>query len=242
VTFTGLAGKYDPGPFTSFITSTYSWKTADVTALVQAWIDGAPNYGFMLMQTPMTALQAYWSSEYAANPALRPKLEINYLYQGVPYYVVIQRTDAEPLAVTDTFFGDTTNHCALDELATGHLNENEKYSIFRFNFTVSSSEGCTPGYWRNHYEDWPATGYHTSDYFNTVFGVSYFSPTYTLARAIWQNGGGLGRLARHGTAALLSAAHPEVNYPYTVAEVIAIVRSGNIDRLVEANELGCYIR
>src|SRR3990172_2470878 len=103
-------------------------------------------------------------------------------------------------------------------------------------------EGCTPGFWRNHYEDWPPTGYAPTNIFDTVFGTSYFNPAYTLGDAIWQGGGGINRLARHGTAALLSAAHPAVNYPYTVAQVIAMVQSGTIDPLAQANELGCRIR
>jgi hypothetical protein len=102
-------------------------------------------------------------------------------------------------------------------------------------------QGCTPGYWKNHLEDWPPTGYFPSDYFNTVFGVSYFSPTYTLLDAINQGGGGILRLARHGTAALLNAAHPAVNYPFSVAQVIAMVQAGSADPLAAANELGCRI-
>jgi hypothetical protein len=104
-------------------------------------------------------------------------------------------------------------------------------------------EGCTPGYWRNHFEDWPATGYSTGQDFDTVFGTDYFSPNITLGQAIWRGGGGVNKIARHGTAALLSAAHPDVDYPYTVAQVISMVQSGggNIDLLVDANELGCNI-
>lgn len=102
-------------------------------------------------------------------------------------------------------------------------------------------EGCTPGYWRNHPEDWAPTGYNTSDNFDTVFDVNYFSPDITLFQAVKLGGGGVKQLARHGTAALLSAAHPDVNYPYTVAQVIAFVQAGNVAPLVEANELGCKI-
>ena len=40
---------------------------------------------------------------------------------------------------------------------------------------------------------------------------------------------------------VLSAAHPDVNYPYTVLEVIAFVQAGDAETLVEANELGCEI-
>ena len=44
-----------------------------------------------------------------------------------------------------------------------------------------------------------------------------------------------------GTAALLNALHPAVNYPFTVAEVIAFVQAEDVAELVEANELGCPI-
>ena len=44
-----------------------------------------------------------------------------------------------------------------------------------------------------------------------------------------------------GTAALLGAAHPDVAYPFSKAEVIAFVKGGLVDPLVEANELGCQI-
>jgi len=101
--------------------------------------------------------------------------------------------------------------------------------------------GCTPGYWKNHLEDWPPTGYSPADDFDTVFGVDLFSPDITLNEAVRARGGGVKKLARHGTAALLSAAHPDVDYPFTVAEVIALVQAGDVDPLVAANELGCDI-
>lgn len=116
-----------------------------------------------------------------------------------------------------------------------------------YKWTVSceptGGEGCTPGYWRqpHHLDDWVPTGYAPGDIFDAVFSTSYFTPTYTLFDAIWEGGGGINRLARHGTAALLSAAHPDVDYPYSVAEVIAMVQSGTIDPLAQANELGCSI-
>lgn len=98
-------------------------------------------------------------------------------------------------------------------------------------------EGCTPGYWKNHLDKWAPTGYSTGDDFDTTFGVNYFSPNINLGQAINMNGGGLKKVARHGTAALLNASHPGVNYPATVAEVIAAVQSGNVDGLAIYNEL-----
>jgi hypothetical protein len=103
-------------------------------------------------------------------------------------------------------------------------------------------EGCTPGYWKNHLGDWSPTGYSPADDFDAAFGVDLFSPDITLDDAVNARGGGVKKLARHGTAALLSAAHPQVNYPFTVAEVIALVQAGDVDPLVAANELGCEIR
>lgn len=102
-------------------------------------------------------------------------------------------------------------------------------------------EGCTPGYWKNHLEDWAATGFAPGDDFDATFGVDLFNPNITLEQAVNLGGGGVNRLARHGTAALLSAAHGDVDYPYSVAEVIAFVQAGDADALEAANELGCDI-
>lgn len=101
--------------------------------------------------------------------------------------------------------------------------------------------GCTPGYWKNHTERWAEAGYALDADFDTVFGTDYFNPDITLEEAVNLGGGGNKRLARHGVAALLSAAHPDVDYPYSVAQVIAAVRAGDADVLVGFNELGCPI-
>jgi hypothetical protein len=82
----------------------------------------------------------------------------------------------------------------------------------------TGGEGCTPGYWRNHIEDWADAGLNPGDDFDATFGI-----------------------ARHGTAALLSALHPAVAYPYSPAQVISTVQGGDVEDLVDANELGCAI-
>jgi hypothetical protein len=100
--------------------------------------------------------------------------------------------------------------------------------------------GCSPGYWRNHFERWPETGYAAEDDFDTTFGVDLFSPDVTLGQAVELGGGQPNDLARHGTAALLSASHPGVNYPYAVDAVKALVKQGDAEgRLATANTLGC---
>jgi hypothetical protein len=83
------------------------------------------------------------------------------------------------------------------------------------------------------------TAYSPQDDFDTVFGTDYFDPDISLLEATWLKGGGVNELARHGAAALLSAAHPDVDYPASVAEVIALVQAGDAGTLVLYNELGC---
>lgn len=101
------------------------------------------------------------------------------------------------------------------------------------------TDGCTPGFWKNHLALWGPTGFIPGDVFDTVFGVNLFGPGFTLDDAINAKGGGVKKLARHGTAALLSAAHPDVAYPLEVAGVIAAVQAGDADTLADFNELNC---
>lgn len=95
--------------------------------------------------------------------------------------------------------------------------------------------GCTPGYWKTHFGDWPE-GYSPSDDFDTTFGVDLFDPDITLGEAAWARGGQENRLARHGTAALLNAAHGGFEYAYSMGEVLALVQAGDADALEAANE------
>ena len=100
-------------------------------------------------------------------------------------------------------------------------------------------EGCTPGFWKNHLDEWAPSGLSPADDFDTTFGVDLFDPDITLGDAIKLKGGGVKKLGRHGTAALISALHPDVGYPFTGLEVIALVQAGNAHALATANELGC---
>lgn len=107
-------------------------------------------------------------------------------------------------------------------------------------------EGCTPGYWKNNQGMWPSP-YQPFNSFGEIFGV-VLQKDYTLIQALNLGGGAnFAKILRHGTAALLSAAHPDVHYPYSVDQVIQIVKDalgGNkyaIEALVTANEYGCPI-
>lgn len=86
-------------------------------------------------------------------------------------------------------------------------------------------EGCTPGFWRNHPQAFPAP-YTASTLLGSVF--SGLSPTYanlTLAQALALGGGGLDALLRQAVAALLNAASTDVDYPLTVAQVISLTNA-----------------
>jgi hypothetical protein len=108
-------------------------------------------------------------------------------------------------------------------------------------------EGCTPGFWKNHPDAWPAS-YQPDDDFDTVFGVDVFHPDIILHRALKLGGGGVHALARHATAALLNAASPDVAYALSEQQVIALVQAafmpggdveGTKDQLEMFNEQGC---
>lgn len=108
-------------------------------------------------------------------------------------------------------------------------------------------QGCTPGYWRqsHHFDSWIPTGYAPGDSYNTTFAVN--GSFDTLLDAVWARGGQERALARHAVAALLNAAHPDINYAYTVDEILAGVQaayaSGDFnpfkDALDTANNAGC---
>lgn len=109
---------------------------------------------------------------------------------------------------------------------------------------VIGGEGCTPGYWRNHLERWAETAYSPGDDFDTTFSdadiLDMFDPNLTLGYVI-DHPQDVPQVAFHGVAALLSADHPDVGYPYTVEQVINLVQAGDLDALKTANELGCPI-
>jgi hypothetical protein len=111
--------------------------------------------------------------------------------------------------------------------------------------SACGGEGCTPGYWKvdQHLDDWGPTGYDPDDDFDTTFGVDWFDPDVTLLEALWMRGGKEKALARHGVAALLNASHPGIDYEYSAAKVMWLVRTGMEwakNKLEYQNEMGCY--
>ena len=121
--------------------------------------------------------------------------------------------------------------------------------------TPEGGEGCTPGFWKNNADKKGATQW-TDPYDPTDLVSSVFSdaPTgigsKTLLAGLQQGGGDLDALTRHAIAAVLSAAHPDVDYPLTVAEIVDMVNDAYNgltdvedlkDLLAGFNEAGCSI-
>jgi len=122
---------------------------------------------------------------------------------------------------------------------------------------VLGSEGCTPGYWKNHQSRWAATGFSTSQTLESVFDIpdAYGVDNSTLLAALSFKGGpavadAARLLLHHAVAALLNASHPGVDYPRTPASIIADVNAALAtgsrstmlalkDALDRDNNLGC---
>lgn len=120
-------------------------------------------------------------------------------------------------------------------------------------------EGCTPGYWKTHTDNWEEV--NPDDLFSD--GTSAVLVGVTLEQALAGSGGsgvsGAERiLARAATAAFLNAAHEGVGFPWRrystgldgrpplVATVVAALESGSradmlalAARLDADNNLGC---
>jgi hypothetical protein len=121
--------------------------------------------------------------------------------------------------------------------------------------TPPGEEGCTPGFWKNHPEAW--VGFMPGQTLGSVFdpvllgdlaGVTLLEalsfeggPTLTDAQEI---------LLRQAVAALLNAAHPDVDFSLSEEEVIedveAALATGDretilalAEELAAANEAGC---
>lgn len=122
----------------------------------------------------------------------------------------------------------------------------------------TGTQGCTPGYWKNHTGSWSGTGYSPGQSTVSVFSAASAFPSLagkTLLQSL-QGGGGPGTLGgatillRAAVAALLNAAHTGVDYPLTKAQIISQVNSAlasnNRDTMLSLgstldgdNNLGC---
>lgn len=89
----------------------------------------------------------------------------------------------------------------------------------------SKTSACSPGYWKNHPVSWPA-GISPTAQFDQVFALGDHMEPYsrTLLEALNSTGGGVYKLMRYATAALLNAKHTGVNYELLDNEIRDIVK------------------
>jgi hypothetical protein len=90
-------------------------------------------------------------------------------------------------------------------------------------FGFCESNGCTPGYWKNHHATWAPTGLEPGDSWNDTFGVAGYDPDVTLAEAL-DPPTELQTFGAHSVAALLNALHPDGNYALSADEVKTLVQ------------------
>ena len=143
--------------------------------------------------------------------------------------ILTSKVGGGPVSITTSKLTGTYTASGQIEFEVGHV------ATFYNSPIEMGGEGCTPGYWKNHLSAWPVD---PSTDFDATFGTDLFSPDITLETAVNLGGGKENRLARHGTAAYLNSLS-SVDYPYSTAEVIALVQAGDADALEAANELGC---
>ncbi len=139
---------YNPDTIDSFVTNGDGWRSANVTDLVQEWLDGTPNYGFYLEQGTST-YSTYPSSDHA-DISIRPMLEIVY-YTTDPAdttTVTIQRPGSEQEDVADAYIWQNHpdyNGGTSDTLYVGLIGDYLKESLLQFNFETIIEEKASLG-------------------------------------------------------------------------------------------------
>lgn len=249
VTWNNFGGAFDAAVAGSFVADSLGYHTVDLTALVQDWVDGTPNYGIYIEQD-LFGLAMYHSSE-EPNEAVRPKLDICYTSSSGSDCFTIQNVGGAD-DVLDAWIWEMypdANGGNSYLLFTGVREGGAKQSLLQFNFDVtppppSEGWGCTPGYWKQkqHFDSW--VNYAPGDNYFAVFGTGFDDG---LLGVLKTGGGGEAALGRHSVAALLNAASPDVDYAYTEAEIIQMVQdafaSGDFESVKNLfeyeNELGC---
>ncbi len=126
--------------------------------------------------------------------------------------------------------------------------------------TNIGEQGCTPGYWKNHTQNWEEYSPQSLLKFNFTIPAALGVPANTTFLQALQGGGGPGLpgaatiLLRAAVAGYLNAAHEGVGYPYRrftdpfniKSQVNAALASGNRQTILDlaavldaANNLGC---
>jgi len=145
--------------------------------------------------------------------------------------------------------GSLTGSNVVGETATLELGSGD-FAFCRYvNSFQPGNEGCTPGFWKQdfHFGHWLPTGYLPTTELQDVFNfvgvngqIGQLADDTMLEALNYQGGNGkLGAaqiLLRAAVAAVLNAAHPDVQFAFTEAQVIALVdaqlQSGTRDSML----------
>ncbi len=110
---------------------------------------------------------------------------------------------------------DSNRSCTTATVADGEANVSLDFGYVS---AVRPTQGCTPGYWKNH-RRWPAP-YTQSTLFSAVFANAF--PNKTFQQVLSQGGGGLNALGRHTVSAFLNAgAIGSPTYGLTSSQIIS---------------------
>lgn len=168
-------------------------------------------------------------------------------------------TNTFAYSITITGTGGAVTLQIVDWVDENYDNNDCKLWVAIFEIPEEPS-GLTPGFWKNCKFEWE--GYSEDNKFNTIFGTAITinqgkkgqtdDPTFIEALSskggINEDDGVYDALARHAVAALLNAAHPDVNYPMAEQDIIDAVYNAITsadpdpeelkDKLDEFNNLG----
>ena len=151
---------------------------------------------------------------------------------GTKINTVIMKGDADS-GGNYYFYEDQPPNGAQDANLHAAIKNGTAQGISQVTFCYSkeseASEGCTLGYWNSHPESWPQP-YGTGTLLSApgFLSAPRFSDTL-LAALLYKSGPKLSDkislLLQQGVAALLSAAHPDVDYPLTPEQVLKEVNA-----------------
>ena len=151
VTWNSFNETYMPGIEMSFYADMMGWKTIDMTALVQGWIEGDyANNGLLLRQIEQNSPRTIFWAKEGDYP---PYLEVCYMDAGIP--VCEQIAPLGDVFIYEIYPDSNFNTSIPWLLLTGAAGpvEPEKMSLIQFELpTTPPDGGCTAtiGYWKNH--------------------------------------------------------------------------------------------
>lgn len=151
VTFNNFGGAFDASVAGAFTIDGIGWRYAEVTGLVQAWLDGVhPNFGFLLDQESMFPRSIFYAREFGV---IQPTLEVCYMTLGG---IVCETFDPIADAPISELLPDV-NAGASEHLyvAAAGPTSYTKQSLIRFDLPTTPPPppgGCTRtiGFWKTH--------------------------------------------------------------------------------------------